>query len=396
MQKKIFTVFFFFLFSATSFADYWIQKADFGGAQRADATGMCINHKGYIGTGYVAGYTKDWWEYSPVTNSWVQKADYGGAPIVEASAFTIGNYGYVLPAPTGTDFWQFDPANNIWTQMATFAGSQRQAAVAFAINGKGYICGGATPQLGGSSGDLWEYDPIVNTWLQKSSLSAVRHYAVGFAIGGKGYIGTGASTLTSGNLTDFWEWDQANDTWSQLANFPNGARNEATGFSIGGFGYIGNGYKPQLQDDFWQYNPTTNIWTQKSNFGGGVRVEAVGFSIDTLGYIGTGWDGVNFRRDFWEYHPDSVSTVATDEPVTRQIKIYPNPFSTETTVHINSKIDFKNSKLHIIDANGKIIYTQKITTSEFTLLRNNLASGNYTMHIFSDCTRIYATALTVN
>src|ERR1041384_4113382 len=126
-MKKIFTIIIIIFANAYSFniyADYWTQKANLPGIGRADACGFAIGTKGYIGTGYVTGYTKDWYEYNPSTNSWIQKADYGGQPSVENSSFTIGNYGYVLPAPTGVDFWQFDPVANTWTQKANFAGTQ--------------------------------------------------------------------------------------------------------------------------------------------------------------------------------------------------------------------------------------------------------------------------------
>src|SRR5688572_22271908 len=114
-MKKIlsFSVFFSLITLVTN-ADYWLQKANFGGLSRADATGFSLNGKGYIGTGFTSTYATDWWEYDPATNLWTQKANYPAGGIVEASAFTIGSKGYILPAPSGTDLWQYDPVLNVW------------------------------------------------------------------------------------------------------------------------------------------------------------------------------------------------------------------------------------------------------------------------------------------
>lgn len=384
-RKILFLPLLIFIFSS-SYGNYWVQKADFGGAPRADAAGCSVGSKGYIGTGYVSGtgYTKDWWEYDPVTNTWLQRADYGGSPIVEAACFSIGSVAYILPAPTGNDFWEFDPALNAWTQKAAFAGSARQAAVAFSINSKGYICSGAAPSLGNSMNDLWEYDPALNNWTQKTNLAgATRHYAAGFSIGNKGYIGTGYSSVTSGNLSDFWEWDAITDTWTQKATFTGGARNEGTGFSIGSYGYLGTGYMPGPMQDFWQYNPVTNSWVQKANFSGGGRVENVSFSVGALGYLGTGWDGTNFRKDFWEYHPDSTVSVNEHVKAEAGIRIYPNPFSSAATVSIQGMNENNNYELVIFDMSGKRVRAEKPAAAETKITRENLESGNYLIRVFT-------------
>src|SRR5215204_1195744 len=109
-MRKLILVFICILFSGHLLADYWLQKANFGGSNRADATGFAIGNKCYIGTGYTGTYATDWWEYDPITNVWTQKANYGGSGIFEAVSFVIGSRGYVLSAPSGNDFWQYDPA----------------------------------------------------------------------------------------------------------------------------------------------------------------------------------------------------------------------------------------------------------------------------------------------
>ena len=384
-MKKIIVFSFLFLFgSQMVFADFWLQKANFAGSNRADATGFAINGKGYIGTGFTGTYSTDWWEWDQATNVWTQKANYPGAGIVEASAFSIGDYGYVLPAPIGNDFWRFDPASNSWSQMAPFPGPARQAAVAFAIDSKGYITTGSAPTLGGSSADLWEYNTATNTWQQMADLTgSARHYACGFSIGSKGYIGTG-SNAGGGMLNDFWAWDQNTNTWSQMAGFPGTPRREATAFAIGNMGYMGMGAGSGVyHTDFYQYNPATNAWTQKASYGGGPREEATQFSIGPYGYVGTGYDGLiagSMMKDFWEYHPEDSTTSLAESLLIPEIGIAPNPFRSETTVSVEST-GFQIKSIRLFNSTGSLVSEKVVESDKFRFERNGLASGIYYLEI---------------
>src|SRR6187431_1721987 len=93
-MKKLYTLTF-ILFSFLAKADYWTQKADFGGAARCVAVGFSIGNKGFIGTGYGATTYDDFWEYDPDLNIWTQKADFGGMSRRNAVGFSINNKGYI-------------------------------------------------------------------------------------------------------------------------------------------------------------------------------------------------------------------------------------------------------------------------------------------------------------
>ncbi|MBL0340315.1 MAG: T9SS type A sorting domain-containing protein [Bacteroidetes bacterium] len=389
MQKILVLIIVHLLLFHSIKADYWTQKADFGGLNRADATGFSSGTKGYLGTGFTSTYATDWWEYDQPTNTWTQKANYGGTGIVEAAAFSIGSKGYVLPAPIGNELWQYDPILNSWTQMALFPGTARQAAVAFSIDTKGYIATGASSTLGASMADLWEYDSVTNSWMQKTDLPGpARHYATGFAIGTKGYVGTGISAATS-YLNDFWEWDKITDTWSQKADFMGTPRLEASGFALNGKGYIGMGTaNGNYYFDFYQYDPISNTWSQKADFLGGPREEATQFSIGNLGYVGTGYDGMAsgvLKKDFWEYHPED-STTSVDDLNDRAatIDIFPNPFSSETQISFNNELLNHHIEYQLFDNNGRIVKTATITENSFVLQRRSLAGGTYLLRILAD------------
>lgn len=49
---KIITILFLICSAFFSRADYWTQKADFGGIERGDAIGFSIGINGYIGLGF--------------------------------------------------------------------------------------------------------------------------------------------------------------------------------------------------------------------------------------------------------------------------------------------------------------------------------------------------------
>ena len=61
-------------------------------------------------------YNIDFWRYDPVTNTWLQRANFLGGPREEASQFSIGNFGYagtgydgLVAGVTKKDFWQYNP-----------------------------------------------------------------------------------------------------------------------------------------------------------------------------------------------------------------------------------------------------------------------------------------------
>ncbi len=359
---------------SSSFAQgTWSPKADFGGTDRAGASGFSIDNKGYIGTGNsLSGLKKDFWEYDVTTNTWTQKADYGGIARRDAVGFSIGSKGYIgtgysFMGPYLSDFWEYDPSSNIWTNRASFGGGGRYLAVGFSIGTKGYIGTGANFNIFPYyKNDLWEYDPTTDSWIQKANLTATgRAYAVGFSLVGKGYIGTG---YYASNLKDFWEYDPAADSWLQKADFGGTARRSATGFSIASEGYIGTGYDGIARNDFWAFDPSANTWTEKTSFGGPARFDAVGFSIETKGYIGT---GESYSNDFWEY------TIGCTTPTVSIIAVGATSICKPGSVLFNSTVT--DASIYQWKKNGVIIAGATNTTY------NANTSGSYSLIVTNAC-----------
>lgn len=67
------------LISCAINAQGWTQKADFAGSPAWGAVSFSIGNKGYMGTGETSsGFSNEFWEYDPLTDTWAQKADFGG------------------------------------------------------------------------------------------------------------------------------------------------------------------------------------------------------------------------------------------------------------------------------------------------------------------------------
>jgi N-acetylneuraminic acid mutarotase len=93
--------------------------------------------------------------------------------------------------------------------------------------------------------------------------------------------------------------------WEKREDFGGTARYAAIGFSIGAKGYVGTGSDGiELRKDLWEYDAAAETWSQKADlpveYG---RRFAVAFSVGNFGYMGTGLDPLGTLDDFWQYDP---------------------------------------------------------------------------------------------
>jgi hypothetical protein len=227
---------------------------------------------------------------------------------------------------------------------------------------------------------MWQYDTLLNTWTQKAFFAGGGiEQTVSFTSGNKAYVGTGETSVPMHLHKDFWEYNPATDSWTQLMDFPGVKRFSAAAFSIGQFGYIGTGYDSTYMQhtDFYQYNPAANTWTAKAVVGGIGRSHGVGFAIGSKGYIGTGMSP-GFVDDFWEYTPDSTTSVEEISPddYRDQFTISPNP--AKDFINIIFPVNEKEKiEITITDARGRIVLrkAENIQSSIFNI--QSLKSGIY-------------------
>jgi len=306
--------------SAPPGGNYWISRQDFPNAVVA-ACSFVINGKGYVFGGMIFGYrTNDLWEYDPTLNSWTKKASPPFAsPRRSAASFVIDGKGYIVGGNIEYDggfsreTWEYNPVTNTWRQRRKLP-EGRYGATGFVINRKGYVAMGITPSYIHRA-EILEYDPDLNLWSTKSLMPGVegRSSAVSFVINNKAYIGTGYGN--SENFYDFWEFDPQTNGWVRKADLPGGARYGAIAFTIGSLGYVGGGtyfVDPSLRNAFWSYNKSSNTWTRKADIPGGQhRSHAVGFSIGSYGYVGTGTTEASLPdpHGFYRYSISTASSV---------------------------------------------------------------------------------------
>ncbi|MEP7168700.1 MAG: T9SS type A sorting domain-containing protein, partial [Bacteroidota bacterium] len=345
---------------------------------------------GYVGCGYNGVPSSDFWEYDPLTNIWTAKAIFAGGIAHSGTSFAISNKGYaglgwlqnnILTA----GFWEYDPFTNGWTQIADYPGGKRQGAFSFVIGNKGYV-GTGNDSTFKVTADFYEYDPSNNLWTQKSNMGGVsRSLAIGFGIGFYGYAGAGYDSANN-SLKDFYKYDAVSDSWSPISLYPGMASVDMAAFSIASYGYVGIGqiYPPAntVFNDFWQYNPVLNQWIQKTSFSGLARDEAAFFSIATKGYIGSG--GLNgpitnvYYSDFWEFTPDSTTSIEELPASNFQFTISPNPAKDYIVISAEFRAK-ENIELTITDADGKKVYETQLQTKtlNFKLQTLNFSNGIY-------------------
>ncbi|WP_185817079.1 Kelch repeat-containing protein [Hymenobacter metallilatus] len=296
----------------------WTSRSQFEGLARNSAVSFTLNGKGYVGLGTDGvDRFKDFWEYTPGTNTWRQVADFPGAARIQAVAFTAGGKGYVGTGYDGTnklkDFYAYDPAANKWTKVADFAGTARYGAVALGIEDKGYV---GTGYDGNFKKDFWQYDPSTDQWTQKPSFGGNKRVgAAAFTLHETGYVLAGSDNDLI--LSDMWAYNPATEQWTERHSLTNNTdedydyssvpRTSASTFVVNNRGFIALGTNGGYLTSCWEYNPDDDTWVAKTTFEGAARIQAVGFGLGDYGYLGLGTTGSTRLDDFWQLSPDAES-----------------------------------------------------------------------------------------
>lgn len=128
---------------------------------------FAINGKGYLGVGWVHEIGMDvnaFYEYDPVSDTWTRKANFPGQLRDNATSFSLMNgRGYVglgLGKPEQVylkDFWEYTPGTDTWTRIGDFPGTPRCGARAYVIGSDVYILAGFGEKY---ENDMWKYSPL--------------------------------------------------------------------------------------------------------------------------------------------------------------------------------------------------------------------------------------------
>jgi len=134
--------------------DRWLRMPPFPGSSRMGAMSFTVDTYGYVcsglhlGTGSPFVYLTDCWQFDPGTGTWASKQTFPG----NGRAYGVGlggpGHGFVGAGSDGAynygyykDFYEFTPSTNTWTRLPDI-GIARNQAGSFFIGSNLYVAGG--------------------------------------------------------------------------------------------------------------------------------------------------------------------------------------------------------------------------------------------------------------
>jgi N-acetylneuraminic acid mutarotase len=250
-------------------AQEWEQLNDIPFSGRHHHIPFTFNGKGYALTGTTEDeeFSREFWEYTPETDTWVQLDDYPGfgrtlgiGDVYDGKFyFGFGNGPIAIPsARIYNDLWVYDPADGSFTQLPSCPCEGRGHPAFVAHNGKIFMGGGSGQRE--DLKDWWIYDIATQEWTQGPDIpGGRRHHPFMFAIGDYIYVG-------GGHDVNWSRFDPATNSWMGINNLPEG-RVAGTQFSYEGKGYILSGHEIDhsdipVRDHFMEYDPELDEWTR--------------------------------------------------------------------------------------------------------------------------------------
>ena len=181
-------------------------------------------------------------------------------------------------------------------------------------------------------------------------------------------------------MKDFYVFDPGTNAWTQIASIPGIGRIAPFGLVLNGNMVVGWGADEGSTNynDYFRYNASANTWTSYSYTTNPCLFASVFFEINGKGYVGSGTYQGTCVNDFYEFTDISGTGIDNVQNSSAHVLIFPNPIKESATISI-SGIDFQNSKAEIqfFDETGKIVWSEKISSSIITFERGGLPTGIY-------------------
>lgn len=290
----------------------WTRLPDFPASPRYKAGVFTLDGKVYIGAGVsLTGINSDFWCYDPIYGTWISKASIPGSGRVLPKGFSNSNYGYFgsgFSADNSSkvqfkDFYKYTPASNSWVRIEDYPDEISNFYVGYAVTVMG------RPFAGLSNTQFKSRELVNDTWQPLNTIyEATQGNQIGaFSIGKCYYlvIGYWVDNTVSNQV---WEYNIETAQWTRKADFPGLPRNSGISFSIGNYGYFGCGrtVDPIRQyADMWRFDPAANSWFRINDFPGGLRSHLISCSTNESGYAGLGFLNGNYDyfKDFWRFDP---------------------------------------------------------------------------------------------
>ncbi len=89
---------------------------------------------------------------------------------------------------------------------------------------------------------------------------------------------------------------------------------------------------------------------------------------------------MDFKKDFWEYTPDEVTTGNHSPEFINSFEVYPNPVQHEITIRIAARST--EVTVHVYDIQGKMIALPTVVENQqIQINTTSLPDGFYTLQI---------------
>lgn len=200
------------------------------------------------------------------------------------------------------DFWRYTPLTNSWEQLRDYPAQHTNAAVSFVHNGLLYVGFGMG---GGFSQKMYSYDPETDTWQEVKQAgngytpSRATAAAAGVA-NGRCFVGTG---YRKGSHREWNEFVPENGTWKRCASIPGkGRHNTACCSNTNGIWLFGGWHYGDIEGtgrfyaDILLYDTDSDKWSRAGVLPCGETINMVAAAVGGKVYFGLGEDPYEQRR----------------------------------------------------------------------------------------------------
>ena len=245
--------------------------------KRACATCFVVGEQAYVFAGRDSEGTchNDLWRYTPATDSWENLGATPLRPRVNATACVHGgqvfvglgfNGRYGVDSTYLRDWWAYTPATDTWLRLADYPNFYTDAATAFADDNELYVGYGFCWNY---RRDMFRYTIAADRW---DSIDVQASYdgfptrsfgGAGSTCSGRHFMGTGYrqhSLNWWAELVDGTHWERRADVPGQKRTLAAAAATDSYVYLSGGLHYGGVNTTCEVLQDIRRYNPATDQW----------------------------------------------------------------------------------------------------------------------------------------
>lgn len=272
----------------------------------ASACCCTTGDKAYVfgGRDSLGCYSNSLWIYDPIADTWTDLGTTPLKPRVNATMTAMGGQlfvglGYATEhAYRDTaylrDWWTYSPGTDTWTRLRDYPNANTVAASSFAVDGHIYTLYGFGYSF---TKDIYRYDVDTDTW----TLVPLTSDRAWMNFGGRGALCQGRLYFGLGyrisNLTQWFEVDLPGDTWQRRSSLPGKGRefaacaaNDEFVYIFGGRYFAGDMTGGEIFDTYLRYSPQDDRWTRCGTMPCGRRENLIAFSLNDHVFFGLGED----------------------------------------------------------------------------------------------------------